>query len=438
MTDEDQKGQVVSWIENNRDIIVDFLSDYIRHPSINPDLESTSDPTACQRWLASRLRDEGVFETVDYWTEKGVYANIVAVAKGTSGNRTLMFVGHSDTVPVTSEQQKAWNTAKGPFSGIVEDGRIWGRGATDMKAGNVAALMAVVALKKIGVSLADDIIFGFVSSEESGNRTVGIDSIVKRGYRAPNCIIMEPTNLEVVPAIQGEFYFQLKVFGKSCHIASRHQAIYPTAYGAEIPGVNAIEKTVKYLHSLWDLEQQWGLHRKHPLLDPGAMTLNVAQINGGETFSALAGSCEIVGSVLYSPSLSRDVVVDEFKSAINRVTEGDYWLREHPPELKLPYALPDKHPTNTSSQHVLGRVLADAFQSVRNAPASFTASVSTSDGNYLVDHDVDVVVFGPGRFDMGAHGINEYVPIEQVIDCTKVFACALLDWPSAHPSAPEA
>lgn len=438
MTSDDQKGQAISWIENNRDVILDFLSDYVQQRSINPDLEHTSDPTACQEWLASCLRDKGVFEVVDYWTEKGMYANLVAVSKGTGGNRTIMFAGHSDTVPVTSEQQKAWDKTKGPFSGAAEDGRIWGRGATDMKAGNIAAIMAVVALKETGIRLADDVILGFVSSEESGNRTVGVDSMVKRGYRAPTCIVMEPTNLEVVPAVQGEFYFRLEVYGKSCHIASRHQAIYPTKYGAEIPGVNAIEKTVKYLQSLWDLERQWALHRKHPLLDPGAMTLNVAQIKGGETFSALAGTCEIVGSVLYSPSLSRAEVIGEFKSAINRVTEGDYWLRQHPPELELPYALPDKPPINTSSQHAIGRALADAFQSIRGAPAKFAASVSTSDGNYLADHEIDVITFGPGRFDMGAHGIDEYVPIEQVIDCTKVFACALIDWSSANPGPPKA
>ena len=122
------------------------------------------------------------------------------------------------------------------------DGLIYGRGATDMKSGNAASIMAVKVLSELNIPLQYDSYFGFVMTEESGNREYGVDSIVKRGYKADSAIVMEPTHLKIVPAVQGEFYFKITIKGKSSHIASRYLSIYPNAYDlGSIPGVNAID-----------------------------------------------------------------------------------------------------------------------------------------------------------------------------------------------------
>lgn len=428
MTYDEAKKRAVTYIDEHQSEIVAFLSEYIQHRSVNPDLQNTDELVECQKWLAGQLRNKADLDVSDFWVEDNKYANVAVIFKGSSNGRPIMFAGHTDTVPVTTDQSKAWCQDRGPFSGAIKDGKIWGRGATDMKAGNIAAAMAAVALQRTGIKLAGDLILTFAASEESGNRSVGIDSMIKRGYWAPACIVMEPSNLEVIPVINGEFYFRLKVTGKSGHIASRHQAIYPTSYDVELPGVNAIEKMYKYLQAFWDAERQWGLYQKHPLMEPGTMTLNISKIKGGETFSALAETCEVIGSVLYNPSLSRDGSIGEFKAIIERITESDYWLRKHPPELELPYFLSDKSPIDLSPEHRLCTTLAKAFETVCGFATKFTGSVSTSDGNYISEHEIDVITFGPGRFNMGTHGVNEYIPVKDLIDCTKIYAVALIDW----------
>lgn len=428
MTREEAQKQVLAYIDQHQDEIVTFLSEYIRHPSVNPDLQDTDESVECQKWLADQLEARADLDISDFWIEDGKYANLVAVFKGTSDGPSIMFAGHTDTVPVTSDQRHAWYTDRGPFSGAVKDGNIWGRGAADMKAGNIAAAMAAVALQRAGIRLNGDVILTFVSSEESGNRSVGIDSIIKRGYSAPTCLVMEPSDLAVIPAINGEFYFRLKVTGKSGHIAARHKAIYPTPYGFDLPAVNAIEKMFKYLQALWEAERQWGLYQKHPLMEPGAMTLNISKIHGGGTFSALAEACEVVGSVLYNPLLTREEAIGEFRETIQRVTESDYWLRDNPPELELPYFLSDKPSVNLTPGHGLCVSLSKAFEIVRGSAAKFVSSVSTSDGNYISEYGIDVITYGPGRFEMGTHGVNEYIPIDDLIACTKIYAVTLIDW----------
>lgn len=422
------KKEVLSYIEKNESKIVDFLAEYIKHPSVNPDLEENTDVVNCQRWLAEKIKSYSVFDKVDFWIEREKYANVVALSKGSGSGQSIMFAGHTDTVPVTLDQEKEWHRDRPPFSGAVKDGKVWGRGATDMKGGNVAAIMAVAALANVGVKLSGDILLTFCSSEESGNRSVGVDSIIARGYKSPVCIVMEASNMKLMPAIQGEFYFRLKITGKSSHIASRHLCIYPSAYEINVPGVNAIEKMIKYLQRFQEIEREWGIYQKHPLMYPGAMTLNISKISGGETFSSLAETCEVVGSVLYNPALDRNEAIGEFKSIVDCVTNSDYWLRQHPPELELPYFLPDKPPVNTPPNHDLCKALYSSIEFVVGSPPELKSSISTSDGNYIADHGIDVITFGPGDFDMGAHGTNEYVPVDQVIDCTKILALTLIDW----------
>lgn len=419
--------QVLDYIDSHQEEIISFLSEYIQHPSVNPDMQNSEESIACQQWLADQIKAKLGLESVDLWLEKGKYANLAATIRGNGTGRPLLFAGHTDTVPVTQDQNAAWHQDRLPFSGRVTDGKVWGRGAADMKAGNIAAIMAAAAIHGVGLKPAGDIVLTFVCSEESGNRAVGIDGIMQRGYRIPTCIVMEPSNLEVIPAIQGEFYFRLKVFGKSCHIATRHLAIYPSTV-ASLPGVNAIEKMTLYMDAFREVEREWGLYQRHPLMEPGTMTLNISEIHGGETFSALAETCEIIGSVLYNPVLSREQAIGEFKAVIDRVGAGDYWLRQHPPELELPYFLPDKIGVNVDPNHDLCKILFDSYKDICGRETRLTGSVSTSDGNYLFEQGIDTVTFGPGRFEMGTHGINEYIPVEDLILCTKVYALTMMGW----------
>jgi acetylornithine deacetylase len=429
MKESDARSRAFAHIDAHRSELVRFLSSYVQHNSVNPDLDETGEAFSCQRWLADEMSASKAFAKVDFWAESDKYANVVANLKGNGGGRSLLLAGHTDTVPITAEQVQMWRKDAGPLSGAVVDGKLWGRGASDMKGGSAAAIMAAIALAKSGVKLKGDAYLSFVMTEETGNRKFGVDAIVDRGYSADACLVMEPTDLTVTPAVNGEFYFKLKIKGRSAHIAARHLSIYPGKPNpGSAPGFNAIEKAVKFIQAFQDLERELGLHIQHPLMEPGATTINVSGIKGGGIFSAMAEECEIVGSMLYCPIMSESEAKAEFRRAIDRVVQGDFWLREHPPALELPHLLPSKPPINTSADHPLCVALQSGLRQQGVTNVDCAVMISTTDGNYFVDRGLDVVTFGPGAISMGTHSYDEHIPVEQYITAAKVFASAMIDW----------
>jgi len=148
------------------------------------------------------LRDLG-FET-DMFAVEGGRENLVGPLKGTGGGKSLMFNGHVDVVPPGDDLE--WTIA-GPWSGKIIDGKIYGRGTTDMKAGNMAAIDAIRPILEAGYQLKGDIIYESVVGEEMMNTEAGTGACIKRGYKADACINVEPSappyRLAVVPASPG-------------------------------------------------------------------------------------------------------------------------------------------------------------------------------------------------------------------------------------------
>src|SRR5690554_3889785 len=129
------KQQVVDYIERTEDELVSFLSDYLRFRSINPDMLAEGETTElreCQEWLAQQLESWQAFDDVQLIGVDTEQPNVAARRKGSGGDADLLFNGHTDVVPVTSEQEENW-TIGTPWGGEVIDGKIVGRGASDMK-----------------------------------------------------------------------------------------------------------------------------------------------------------------------------------------------------------------------------------------------------------------------------------------------------------------
>jgi acetylornithine deacetylase len=157
---------------------------------------------------------------------------VVGVLKGESRNieidelgrqeakagRSIILNGHVDVVPVGD--LNAWKISKDPFSGLVKDGRVYGRGSTDMKGGIFSSLIAIEVLKELNISLKGDLIFQSVVEEESGGS--GTLSTIIRGYKADGAIIPEPTNMKIFPKQQGSAWFRITVYGLSAHGGTRY------------------------------------------------------------------------------------------------------------------------------------------------------------------------------------------------------------------------
>ena len=183
----------------------------------------------------------------------------------------------------------------------------------------------------------------------------------------------------------------------------------------------------KIQNIIYELEKDWSVWYQSKNMEPGNMNINISIIKGGETYSALADSCEIIGSVLVSPDIDIQYVINLFEDAINSVTKTDTWLTNNPPKLEIPYILDEKIPVNTSSNSIFVKSLSNAYKQIINKDPVYKCSTTTSDANYLFNNVKDIITFGPGNIESGVHGPNECIDIEKLINCTKIYALTILE-----------
>lgn len=425
--------RVLAAVDDRADEIVAFASDLIRQPSVNPDLEPNEQAERpAQDWLRDQYLSFGAFDSVDSWEVAERRPNVVAVRKGSGGGRSLTWSAHTDVVPVTPEQAEQW-TGAGPFSGEVRDGKLWGRGASDMKGAIAAYALATRILHDTGVRLKGDLILSQASGEESGRRDIGCNTILERGYRSDLAIFPEPSNFRIYPTAKGELYFRLIVPGKSTHICNRHLVAQALPYGVERPGVSAIDNMLKYQLALIELERQWLLWRTNPTVDSGGMFININTIQAGTSITSIPDSCDATGSLLFYPDLTAAEVMDEIRATVSRVTESDYWLRDHPPVLDLPLDASSaapwiKEPVNMPFDHPGVLTIAEVLKRVSNRDPLVETAPFVCDANFWFPLGQPSLIFGLGDPSWGIHGTNEFLPVSDLIEATKLFAAITMAW----------
>ncbi len=432
------RQRVLAEIDATATELLAFLSDYVRQKSVNPGratVEEPGDTRAAQEWLRDRIEEFGCFDDVDLWEESPGQPNLAAVCRGAGGvGRSLMYNGHTDTVQVSPAQRDAW-IGGDPWSGHLDDGKLYGRGATDMKGGNAAFAWAVRSLVNAGYRPANDVIVTYSIGEETGEAEIGPLSVLQRGYRAPLIVNGEPTNLRVAPATMGWFFFRITLEGQSLHPAARYTAIYPQAGGDLPAGVDAIEKARKIMDAFSHLERDWALYQHHPVMPPGGMNLCHVSIQGGSYRAEMPPSCEIVYAVVYNPALRGDEVIEQIKTVISGVSQADSWLREHPPTIDYPVIHRVLDPVNLPLDHEAVSALQTAFRLALGREPELGCLPGPCDANIMTGEGETTIIFGPGDLAFGAHGTNEYVPVEQVIDAAKVYAALIVDWCGVQPNS---
>jgi acetylornithine deacetylase len=425
--------RVIAAVDERADEIVEFAAELIRQPSVNPDLEPNElAERPAQDWLRDQLHLFDAFDAVDSWEVAESRPNVVAVRKGSGVGRSLTWSAHTDVVPVTPEQAEQWSGA-GPFSGEVRDGKLWGRGASDMKGAIAAYAMATRILHDTGVRLKGDLILSQACGEESGRRDIGCNTVLERGYRSDLAIFPEISNFRIYPTAKGELYFRLTVPGKSTHICNRNQVVQALPHGVERPGVSAIDNMLKYQLALLELERQWLLWRTNPNVEPGGMFININTLQAGTSITSIPDSCEATGSLLFYPDLTADEVMAEIRTTIDRVTAADYWLRDHPPLLDLPLDAASaapwvKEPVNMPFDHPGVQVISDVMKSVSGRDAVVETAPFVCDANFWFPLGQPSLIFGIGDPSWGTHGADEFLPVEDLIEATKIFAGVTMAW----------
>ncbi len=423
---ESASKRVQAAIDSRHDEIIDFLGEYIRHKSVNPILEKGGEERTCQEWLKGQLSSWKIFEKVDAWEFEKGRPNIAATLKGAGGGRSLMFNGHSDTVPVPEETVPNWTVD--PFGGKVKNGRVYGRGATDMKGGNTAFIWATKIIAESGIKLKGTVYDTLTIGEESGQHRIGVETVPQRGYKADFLINAESTRKQVCPLGVGLFCFKLTVVGKGGHTSMKFKDLAKPPRGDYV-GVNAIEKSMKIISALQELEQRWLGRKKVKFMPPGASNITVSVIKGGEYVGRIPEKCELTFLVWVSPEDTVAQSVKEVKSFIQKISRGDDWMREHPPIFETPTAIPDNwEPFNVPIDHPAVRTMGEAYASALGKKPEWSAFTAVGEVIWMKERGIPGLILGPGELTMGVHGDDEYVPAQDVVDCCKVYAEMILRW----------
>jgi acetylornithine deacetylase len=341
----------------------------------------------------------------------------------------MMLNGHVDVVPAGDEDD--W--PQPPWSGAVIDGRLWGRGSSDMKGGLVAGIGALKALQRAGLAHAGEIIFESVTDEEVGGP--GTRSAIERGYRADAVIVLEPTSGQLCPVEGGLEWLDLKVSGVAGHSAQRYRSIHAGGQGT---AVNAIEKAARILAAIQEYERHRGNTAVHPLMPRGITTINPGMIAGGSggeldgmprttlAYSNMSDFCVIGLSLKYLPTERGDEVRAEFEEYIAAVAATDPWLRDHPPTIEWGRHGVSMPPAETKPDHPFLRVIESASRDV-TGEANWTGFEAKTDLCWLVEAGIPGLIYGPGAIDQ-AHGASEYIELDELRTATTVVALTIARW----------
>ena len=430
---DDRKASILAAVDEGFEDQLRFLDELVRQPS------TRGNERDAQELVAGALRARDY--PVDVWHIdvddiaglpgfSPVHADYVdatnVVATSHSRQRTgrsLILNGHIDVVP--EGPHGMWETP--PFEPRQEGRWMYGRGVGDMKAGLVANIFALDALRVAGWRPAADVFIQSVVEEEcTGN---GALATQQRGYHADAALISEPFDERLVSAQVGVIWLQIRIQGVPVHVFQAGS------------GVNAIEASIPLLSALHELEERWNHpDRRHPRFTDidHPLNLNVGMIHGGDWASSVPAWCDVDVRMAIFPGQDIDEAVEELEACVRQAGESLPYLREHPPEivyngfLAEGYALADDTRPDTVA----------AVDALRGAHRYATGDelvegsiMATTDARFFgLYSGIPALVYGPIAENI--HGFDERVDVDSVRRVTGAIALFVAGWCGLEPVAP--
>lgn len=416
---------------------VALTQEMVRIDSRNPSLpgveraEVIGGETRVNDLLEERYRAAGL-ETSRV-AEDPERSNLVGIRRGAGGGRSLALNGHVDTVaPVEPD---AWVTGD-PWDPQIIDGRLYGIGSTDMKGSGAAMWTVAQALEDCGVTLEGDLHLHAVVGEEMMEHAVGTTAVVKAGNRTEAAIVTEPSSipypLSVNSVAPSALVFSVAIVGKATHCGNRPLAMRPGGPGASI-GVNAVERIIPLLQCLQELERQWAVDMHHPGFPHGWFTIgpNVLHADAGMPFPAsLADRGRIDYVAWHSPGIDPEDIKQSIRDQVHHAAQLDPWLRANPPAVTFHISWPGyEQPWNAPITQTMVAAHAEVTGARQpdptpDHPSNFGAAC---DSTFYQWEGIPSIVYGPGELRI-AHGIDEFVLVDELTTSAKALAVAVLDW----------
>ncbi|MFQ5711243.1 MAG: peptidase [Candidatus Geothermarchaeales archaeon] len=416
--------KVVKSVEERRGEITDLLRSLVSTPSV------AGSEKEAQEIIINKLKELNlsvdVFEPkldelkahpayTSMKSEEGYEGrpNVVGTLRGSGGGRSIILNGHVDTIPFGEVER--WSTH--PLSAEIENGKLYGRGACDMKGGVASMIMAVKCVAESGIELKGDVIVQSVIAEEQGG--AGTLACLLRGYRADAAVITEPTSLEIQPAQVGAMYGTITVYGKPAHS------------GWSYEGVSALEKSIKIHDALVDFERERLRSLHHPLAERYPIppcTLNIGILNAGDYFGKVPEKATMKFRIGVMPGEDYRSVREDIRRLITVLALKDDWMKDHPPEIDWTGFPSLWEPTEIDPSHPIVSTLKEAFKDATGREATLGVMPAGTDMRlFTIYADIPTLLCGPGDPKM-AHQFDEYISVEEVITATKVYALTALRW----------
>lgn len=413
-------NKLEQWMKEHEEEAVKFLQTIIQIPSV------TGTEGSIQKYMAEYLKTLGL--SVDSFIpdleklrqhpafvepaqEYDNRPDVVGICKGQGGGRSLLFNGHIDVIP----EGAAENWEHDPWSGDIEDGKLYGRGASDMKAGVAAMTMALKAVIDSGIKLKGDVIMEYVMDEElTGNGTL---ACVMKGYQADAGICCETSSMCVQPGSIGRIWFEIQVKGKAAGIQRRYE------------GVNGIDLGYIVKQAVSEFEKIRIAKVSHPLYPviEEAIPCMVGQFESGTYASAFPDSCLMKGSMATVPGEDSQQVEDEFVAFIQKyVAERSEWLKDNPPEVRFVGYFAE--PSEISQSADIVQTLIHNYKEQTGKEPTISGRQGAADIRHLNKYgNTPTVIFGPGLTEQ-MHANNEWVFVKDYLESIRILANTIVEW----------
>lgn len=377
-----------------RDELVEITAELIGAESENPPGNEQAAAEVAAGWL-----EKIGCSPVEFHSEIPGRPSVIAWWPGgrpsdRESQRVLCLNGHLDVVPAGDPDR--WTYP--PYSAHIEDGRIFGRGASDMKSGIASMLGAVAALRRADFEPAGRICFQLVADEECAG-THGTGFLVRKGLIwGDAAIVGEPTSLMVGIGERGALWAKIKAHGRAAH--------------GSVPqhGVSAVEKIARAILALHN--RDFG---KSDLL-LGSPTLNAGVVSGGEKVNMVADYAEVQVDRRLVGGETVDSATYEIRSILDSITAED-------PEARYELEVMNfAEPSVEAKESEIVRLVSEAIEFCIGGPAEYYTSPGSSDARFLRnDAGIPTVLFGPGIMGL-AHVVDEYAEVDSIVSAAEVVA----------------
>ncbi|HYM39134.1 MAG TPA: ArgE/DapE family deacylase [Thermoplasmata archaeon] len=421
-----EERRVLAAIDDRRSELVDLLVHLLRFRTVTPlmgERASGPDYVNLQAFVAKRIAALGF--RVETWDadaaslprfpgsgvvpDRDLRDMPVLVGRREGRGRSLLLNAHYDVVPAGVLE----NWSQPPFEGVVADGKVFGRGACDMKGGFAAMLHALECIEAAGVDLPMPLLFESVPDEEQ--TSMGTLACCARGLRADAAIIPEPTDLHVLVAARGSFSGKIVVTGRAGHSEMAQPA------WEQGGAVNAIDKAVEVLRGLEALNAEWKASpaKRHRYLDPDVIVPTM--IRGGEWEVMYPERVEITFTSDFVPS-TKDMR-GQIQAALDRIAAADPWMREHPAVLDAGGWL---YGGEVREDEAIVRTASAALADL-GIPPQLIGCGSLTDMVHLVNYShVPTVSIGPSVATI--HKADEHATVDELVAVAKALAVTILRW----------